>query len=216
MDALRVSGSSQLLINARVHSPSHPAATAMAVTGDVISWIGEDDLGRAEFPDAEIVDLEGAFVAPAFVDAHVHVTALGLSLIGLDLSDVTAREQCLDRLAAYAREHPNEVIWGHGWDESRWPDGRPLTTTELDTAASGRAVYLARIDVHSAAASTALRQQVPGLGGAPSVAGSCARSVLGRWASTGASGGPGRRRVARDRIGARMRGARDRWVGGLP
>lgn len=27
-------------------------------------------------------------------------------------------------------------------------------------------------------------------GGAPSVAGSCARSVLGRWASTGASGGP--------------------------
>lgn len=55
------------------------------------------------------------------------------------------------------------MIWGHGWDESRWPDGRPLTTTELDTAASGRAVYLARIDVHSAAASTALRQQVPGL-----------------------------------------------------
>lgn len=78
----------------------------MAVTGDVISWIGEDDLGRAEFPDAEIVDLEGAFVAPAFVDAHVHVTALGLSLIGLDLSDVTAREQCLDRLAAYARSIP--------------------------------------------------------------------------------------------------------------
>ncbi|WP_234804994.1 amidohydrolase family protein, partial [Mycobacteroides abscessus] len=130
----------------------------MAVTGDVISWIGEDDLGRAEFPDAEIVDLEGAFVAPAFVDAHVHVTALGLSLIGLDLSDVTTREQCLDRLTAYAGERPNEVIWGHGWDESRWPDGRPLTTTELDTAAPGRAVYLARIDVHSAAASTALRQ----------------------------------------------------------
>ena len=82
-----------------MYSPSHPAATAMAVTGDVISWIGEDDLGRAEFPDAEIVDLDGAFVAPAFVDAHVHVTALGLSLIGLDLSDVTALEQFLDRLA---------------------------------------------------------------------------------------------------------------------
>ncbi|SKG82150.1 amidohydrolase ytcJ [Mycobacteroides abscessus subsp. bolletii] len=164
LDALRAGGSSQLLlINARVHSPSHPAATAMAVTGDVISWIGEDDLGRAEFPDAEIVDLEGAFVAPAFVDAHVHVTALGLSLIGLDLSDVPTREQCLDRLTAYAGERPNEVIWGHGWDESRWPDGRPLTTTELDTAAPGRAVYLARIDVHSAAASTALRQQLPGL-----------------------------------------------------
>lgn len=138
----------------------------MAVTGGVISWIGEDDLGRAEFPDAQIVDLGGAFVAPAFVDAHVHVTALGLSIIGLDLSDVTSREQCLARLTAYAREHADEVIWGHGWDESRWPDRHPLTTADLDAAAPGRAVYLTRIDVHSAAASTALRQQVPGLAGA--------------------------------------------------
>ncbi|MEU9807925.1 amidohydrolase [Mycobacterium sp. NPDC050853] len=135
----------------------------MAVTGDVVSWIGEDDLGRAEFPAAEIIDLEGAFVAPAFVDAHVHVTALGLSIIGLDLSDVNSREQCLDRLIAYAEEHPDDVIWGHGWDESRWPDRQPLTTADLDTAAPGKAVYLSRIDVHSAAASSALRRQVPGL-----------------------------------------------------
>ncbi|MBV6361443.1 amidohydrolase [Mycobacteroides chelonae] len=149
-----------------MHSPSHPAATAMAVTGDVISWIGEDDLGRAEFPNADIVDLEGAFVAPAFVDAHVHLTAIGLSLIGLDLSGMSSREQCLARLTAYAGEHSDEVIWGHGWDESRWPERQPLTTADLDEAAPGRAVYLSRIDVHSAAASTALRQQVPGLAGA--------------------------------------------------
>ncbi|MUM18799.1 MULTISPECIES: amidohydrolase [unclassified Mycobacteroides] len=135
----------------------------MAVTGGVINWIGEDDLGRAEFPGAEVVDLDGAFVAPAFVDAHVHVTALGLSLIGLDVSDATSREQCLARLAAYAAEHPDDVIWGHGWDESRWPDRRPLSTADLDASTPGRAVYLTRIDVHAAAASTTLRQQVPAL-----------------------------------------------------
>ncbi|WJR36355.1 amidohydrolase family protein [Mycobacteroides immunogenum] len=135
----------------------------MAVTGGVISWIGDDDLGRTEFPDADIVDLEGAFVAPAFVDAHVHVTALGLSIIGLDLSGMTSREQCLARLTAYAGEHDDTVIWGHGWDESQWPDRHPLFTADLDAAVPGRAVYLSRIDVHSAAVSTALRRRVPGL-----------------------------------------------------
>lgn len=135
----------------------------MAVTGGVISWIGDDDLGRTEFPDADIIDLEGAFVAPAFVDAHVHVTALGLSIIGLDLSGMTSREQCLARLTAYAGEHEDTVIWGHGWDESQWPDRHPLFTADLDAAVPGRAVYLSRIDVHSAAVSTALRRQVPGL-----------------------------------------------------
>ncbi|MGH3723415.1 MAG: amidohydrolase [Mycobacterium sp.] len=135
----------------------------MAVTGGIISWIGEDDLGRAEFPGAEVIDLEGAFVAPAFVDAHVHVTAQGMSLIGLDLSGATSRERCLAQVTAYVREQPDEVIWGHGWDESRWSDRRPLTTTDLDAAAPGRAVYLTRIDVHAAAASTTLRRQVPGL-----------------------------------------------------
>ena len=80
-----------LLVSGRVHSPTHPDATAMAVRDGVVAWLGSDHVGRGQFADAQIIDLEGAFVAPAFVDSHVHITATGLSLAGLDLRAAKSR-----------------------------------------------------------------------------------------------------------------------------
>lgn len=74
----------KLLVNGRVYSPTHPEATAMAVRGDVVAWLGSDDVGRDQFPDADVQDLDGRFVAPGFVDSHIHLTATGLMLSGLD------------------------------------------------------------------------------------------------------------------------------------
>lgn len=152
-----------LLLNGRVHSPSHPDATAMAVDGGVVAWLGSDDVGRHQFPNAQAVDLEGAFVAPAFVDSHVHTTSTGLLVSGLDLTPATSLRHCLDLVVAYAATHPGQIIWGHGWDDTRWPDGRAPTTHDVDEVVGSRPVYLARIDVHSAVASSALRDMVPGL-----------------------------------------------------
>ena len=75
----------KLLVNGRVHSPTHPDATAMAVRGDVVAWLGSDEVGRSQFPDAEVEDLDGGFVAPGFVDSHIHLSATGLTISGLDL-----------------------------------------------------------------------------------------------------------------------------------
>jgi len=152
-----------LLLNGRVYSPAMPDATALAVRDGIIVWLGSDDVGRAQYPDAEVVDLEGAFVAPAFVDCHVHLTATGLSLTGLDLRPARSLRDCLRLLADYAREHPDGPIWGHGWDETQWPEGTPPSTADLDATVGDRPVYLARVDVHSAAASTALRRLCAGL-----------------------------------------------------
>ena len=150
-----------LLLRGRVHSPTHPDATAMAIRDGVVAWLGGDDVGRAQFPDAKIVDLDGAFVAPAFVDSHVHVTATGLTLSGLDLRRATSLADCLRLLADHARAHPDDLIWAHGWDESAWPQPVAPTTDDVDAAVGDRPAYLARIDAHSAAASTALRRLVP-------------------------------------------------------
>ena len=152
-----------LLINGRVHSPAMPDATAMAVTDGVIAWVGADDVGRQQFPHAQIVDLDGGFVAPAFVDSHVHLTATGLTLAGLDLRTATSLRDCLKRIGDYARTYPEGPIWGHGWDESGWPENTAPSTDDLDRVVGDRPVYLARVDVHSAAASTALRRLAPGL-----------------------------------------------------
>lgn len=158
-----------LLINGLVHSPAMPAATAMAVTdgpASTVAWLGADDVGRRQFPDANVVDLEGAFVAPAFVDAHVHLTATGLAATGLDLRTARSREHLLKLVAEYGRAHPVGPVWGHGWDESAWPVPEAPTTAELDAVLGSRPAYLARVDVHSAAATTALRALVEGLSAA--------------------------------------------------
>lgn len=155
-----------LLINGRVHSPVAPDATAIAFSDGpdgAVVWLGTDDTARSEFPDADLIDLAGAFVAPAFVDSHVHLTATGLSLTGLTLADATSREHCLALLAAHARAHPKGIVWGSGWDESTWPDRTPPSTADIDGALGGRPAYLSRVDVHCAAASTALRAAAPGI-----------------------------------------------------
>ena len=146
----------QLLINGRIYTPSSPGATAMAVTDGVIVWIGADRPGLALHPDAEVIDVDDAFVAPAFVDSHVHVTAFGLTLTGVDLSEARSREDCL----AMLRASPDDVVWAQGWDETRWGDGGPLTQAEVDDAVGNRLAYVPRIDAHSAVVSSALQSRV--------------------------------------------------------
>lgn len=155
-----------LLLNGLVHTPASPGATSMAVSDGPdpkVVWLGDDDVARRQFPEAEVLDLEGRFVAPAFVDAHVHLTSTGLSVTGLDLRSATSRDHLLGLLADYVGRHPDGVVWAHGWDESGWPEPVPPTTADLDAVLGGRPAYLARIDVHSAAASTGLRRIVDGL-----------------------------------------------------
>ncbi|MEU0055382.1 amidohydrolase [Streptomyces sp. NPDC006334] len=158
-----------LLRRGEVHSPADPFATAMVVERGQVAWVGSEGAADA-FADGvdEVVDLDGALVTPAFTDAHVHTTATGLSLTGLDLSTAPDLTTALARVRDFAAARPGDkVLLGHGWDASRWPGGRPPTRAELDEATGGRPLYLSRIDVHSAVVTTALLDLVPSLAARP-------------------------------------------------
>ncbi|HEU4946401.1 MAG TPA: amidohydrolase family protein [Kribbella sp.] len=147
-----------LLHNGSVYSPADPHATAIAFDAGVVTWLG-DDTGATSYANGadEVVDLHGRLVTPAFVDAHVHAAQTGALLTGLDLVGTTGLADCLDRLAAFARNLPaDEVVVGQGWDETAWPEGRPPTAAELDRAGDGRQVYLSRVDGHSGVVSSSL------------------------------------------------------------
>ncbi|MGP3991189.1 amidohydrolase [Streptomyces sp. 3N207] len=152
-----------LLRGGEVHSPADPFATAMVVEGDSIAWIGTE--GAADsFADGvdEVVHLDGALVTPAFTDAHVHTTATGLALTGLDLSGAPTLADALAQVRAYAKARPDDrVLLGTGWDAHAWPEQRHPRRAELDEASGGRPLYLTRIDVHSALVSTAMLDLVP-------------------------------------------------------
>ena len=155
-----------LLRGGRIHNPVEPDATCLAVTDGVVSWIGpEHGIEQAGRIDGT-VDLAGLFVAPAFVDAHVHCTDAGLAMVGLDLRSAGSLSAVLDGLRRHAARHPGAVIWGHGWDDSGWPEHRPPTRAEIDAAVGDRPAYLSRVDVHSAVVSSALGRRLdPGAAG---------------------------------------------------
>lgn len=174
-----------VLHRGHIYTPAGADITAMVVEAAQVTWLGTDDAVAAHIgPDDTVVDLAGALVTPAFVDAHVHATATGLSLTGLDLSGARSATQVLDLVASFAsgREHGpggSGVVLGSGWDDSSWPDtdagnglvGDPHppmlhtailhtailpSARELSRAAGGRPVYLARVDAHSALVSADL------------------------------------------------------------
>jgi len=114
--------------------------------------------------EGRVVELEGRLVTPAFVDAHVHLAQTGFARLGADLSGASSLAEALDRLAAHARTSRLSVLMAYGWDETGWPEGRPPTRSEVDRAVGERPAYVARVDVHSALASTTLLDRVDGAG----------------------------------------------------
>ncbi|MFD8964610.1 amidohydrolase [Streptomyces sp. NPDC059568] len=154
-----------LLRGGEVHSPADPFATAMVVERGHVAWVGSEGAADAFATGVdEVLDLEGALVTPAFTDAHVHTTATGLALTGLDLSTARTLGEALTLVRAHRTAHPDSrILLGHGWDSARWPEQRPPSRAELDEAAGGRPLYLPRIDVHSAVVTTALLDLVPGV-----------------------------------------------------
>jgi predicted amidohydrolase YtcJ len=161
-----------LLIGARVIDPgaaasaTNEAPEAIEHDGDRITWTGTTAAARDRASGAVVVDVDGAVLTPAFVDAHVHATAAGLLVDGLDLTAAPSAGSVLDAVAARARARPGALIWGHGWQEVRWSGPAPQRDA-LDRAAAGCPVYLSRIDVHSALVSSALLDRAPGAVGAP-------------------------------------------------
>ncbi|MFG1760494.1 amidohydrolase [Micromonospora echinofusca] len=144
-----------------LHCPADPSATALLVSDGRISWLGVD----ADAPSADrVVDLDGALVTPAFVDAHVHATDTGLALSGLDLSGVRSAAELLDAVAGFAAGLPSDaVVLGHGWDESSWPVPELPDAAMVGRAAGGRRVYLSQASIHSALVSAALLAACPQL-----------------------------------------------------
>lgn len=133
---------------------------AVHVVDGRIAWVG----AVADAPAADrVLDGGGALLTPAFVDAHVHATATGLALSGLDLHAAHSLRDAVALLAAQTAAAPTGTVLGTGWDETDWPEGRGLTRADLDAVVGDRPAYLARVDVHSATVSTALLDRVPGI-----------------------------------------------------
>src|ERR1700753_146638 len=93
-----------LLVNANVITvdPARPRATAVAVTGERITAVGDD---AEVMGGKQVIDLKGATLIPGFHDAHNHMIGFGRSLTEVDLR-VGSLDELYARVAARAAATP--------------------------------------------------------------------------------------------------------------
>lgn len=144
------------LIHAQiVYAPGYPDADSLLVEDGIITWVGQySAVAHLDLPFDRIVDIPEYFVAPAFVDSHVHLSATGALLTGLDLRLASSATQAIEMLRNYVAHSSEEFIVGHGWEDTNWQDSENWNFQSICEIVGNRHLYLSRIDVHSALVST--------------------------------------------------------------
>lgn len=128
-----------------------PRAQAVAVKGDRIVWVG--DAGSAASwigKSTRVIDLQGAFVYPGFIESHAHIQSLGDSRMMIELVGTPDKSAVVELVRArVARTAKGDWIRGHGWDQNDWPVKEFPTASDLDAVSPNNPVVLGRVDGHA-------------------------------------------------------------------
>ncbi|GAB5537626.1 MAG: amidohydrolase [Rubricoccaceae bacterium] len=149
---------SSIYTNARIWTgdPEQPWAHALAIQGNQIVAVGTaGELANLADETTEMIDLSGAFVAPGFIDNHVHMIDGGDALSSVDLRPATTPEDLAQRLADFAADRdPANWITGGDWDHEQWGGELPMRDW-IDTGTGDVPVFVRRMDGHMALANSA-------------------------------------------------------------
>jgi len=134
-----------------------PMVEAVAVEDGRILFAGpREEAMTHRQADTEVIDLAGAAMYPGFTDAHAHLLGIGLREMTLNLEAVGSIAELKARVAeAVAEAGPGETVFGRGWIETHWPEGRFPTRDDLDPVSPDTPVFLVRADGHAAVVNSA-------------------------------------------------------------
>ncbi|UNK50618.1 amidohydrolase [Lysobacter sp. S4-A87] len=174
-----------VLSAARIHTmdTAQPRVQALAYDGSgQILALGQTAALLKRYPKAKRVDAGDATVIPGLIDAHAHVSGLGLTMLTADLVDATSKDEVIRRLREFAAKLPADAwLIGRGWDQNDWPEKRFPSAADLDAVFPDRPVWLERIDGHAGWANSAAMRAVK-------------RDLAGKWQPDGG-------RIERDAVG---------------
>ena len=138
--------------------PQIGQAQAIAVNGTKITAIGTDsEIAPYIGPETELVELNGRFAMPGFIEGHGHFLGFGRAQQILDFSAVRNWNEIVSMVAVAAdKSKPGEWILGRGWHQDKWDrlpddavDGVPRNDT-LNQASPDNPVLLGHASGHAA------------------------------------------------------------------
>ena len=109
-------GGADLLVHgATIHTvdDAQPAAEAFVVHGGRFVYVGTLAQARTlAGPRTRSLALDGATVLPGLIDAHLHLTQVGLALHEADLTHAASLDEMVRRLVAFAKQSPDGWLGG--------------------------------------------------------------------------------------------------------
>jgi len=130
-------------------------AEAFAVKDGKFVAVGNSEEIMAEYEATEVIDLQGAYVYPGFIDAHAHFYGYGTGLQVADLTGADSFEELITRVAAHREKHPGQAwVLGRGWDQNLWKKKAFPSREKLDELFPDVPVLLTRIDGHATLANS--------------------------------------------------------------
>lgn len=136
--------------------PGQAVARIVVVQNGRIAYVGADDVKMKLQPGTERIDLKGAALFPGFTDSHAHLRGIGDRELSLNLEGSTSAAEAVGRVKAYlAKRKSAGPVWGRGWIETGWPEGRFLDRSDIDPIAPDQPVLLVRADGHALVANSA-------------------------------------------------------------
>ncbi len=137
--------------------PARPRVEAIAIAAGRIQLAGDTASVLAlKGKTTRVIDLTGRAAVPGLIDAHGHISGLGLAAARLDLTGTTSAAQIAALVKARAATLPEgRWIRGRGWDQNDWKEKAFPTAEALDAAAPAHPVLLDRVDGHAVWVNTA-------------------------------------------------------------
>jgi len=149
---LVIRGGRIVTLDARV-----PEAQALAAKEGRIVAVGSNaDIQRYVGAGTEVVELNGRFAMPGFIEGHGHFTGIGNAKLGLELMGTESWEQIVRMVAdAAAKARPGQWIVGRGWHQEKWTstpqpnvEGFPVKAS-LDRVSPNNPVILTHASGHA-------------------------------------------------------------------
>jgi len=136
---------------------ANPTAEAIAIKNGKISFVGSSNNAKSYIGDkTEVIDLQGKFVMPGFIESHAHFLGLGKAKQILDLREAKNWDEVIALVAKACEEaRPGEWILGRGWHQEKFDptpepniNGYP-THNELSKASPNNPVMLSHASGHA-------------------------------------------------------------------
>ena len=97
-------------------------ADYIAIKEGLILKIGtEEEIKKIMDKETEVIDAQGNFVMPGFIEGHGHYSGLGYSLINLNFLKSKSWEEIVAAVGNRTKEvKPGDWIIGRGWHQEKW------------------------------------------------------------------------------------------------